>query len=403
MMTTTSARPSPIPEILLVLGTRPEAVKLAPLVAAMHARGRMRPVVVDTGQQPDMTPGILSAFGLTAELSLAVERGSGSLNELSTQLLSGLDTVLRQRRPAGVVVQGDTATTLAGALSAFWRRIPVAHVEAGLRSGDLAAPFPEEANRKLVAQVSSLHLAPTRSAAANLKRERAEAPVLVTGNTVIDAALELAGPRDCGDRTLRAFLEGMRSARGRLVVVTAHRRESWGEPLDEVLRAVDEIVRTHPDVWMVFSTHANPAVRVQVETALKSSPRTLLTPPLPYEDMITLLGRATLVLSDSGGIQEEAPAFGVPVLVLRDVTERGEAIESGCARLVGTSYTSVKEVAGLLLGDESARGAMARRINPFGDGRAAERCEQAIAWSLGLAATPPEEFVPILTDEKRVA
>lgn len=324
-----------------------------------------------------------------------VERRSGSLTELATQLLDGLDGVLRRRRPSCVVVQGDTATTLAGALASFWNGVPVIHVEAGLRSGDLAAPFPEEANRKLVSRIAALHLAPTPSAAANLAAEgEPSGPVLVTGNTVIDAALALEEHHSWENQRVADFARDVIACGGRLVLVTAHRRESWGRPLAEVLTAVADLVRSCPDAWVLFSTHANPAVRDQADAVLGGMPRTAVTPPLPYRDMVNLLRMATLVLSDSGGVQEEAPAFGTPVLVLRDVTERVEAIESGCARLVGTGYESIINTSMKLLHDEPARAEMARRANPFGDGKASARCEHAIAWHLGLVAEPPDEFVP---------
>lgn len=394
-MTQPVPKARPLPEVHLVLGTRPEAVKLAPLAQMMSARGRIRPVIIDTGQHPDMTPQALSSFSLSADVTLQVDRRSGGLSELVTQLLQRLDALLEQRRPSCVVVQGDTATTLAGALAGFWRGVPVVHVEAGLRSGDLTAPFPEEANRALVSRIASLHLAPTPSAAANLAAEGTPSgPVLVTGNTVIDAALTLAEGQGWASGQVAGFTRDVAASKGRLVLVTAHRRESWGRPLAEVLTAVADLVRLCPDVWIVFSTHANPAVRDQVEAALTGLPRTAVTPPLPYTDMVNLIRMATLVLSDSGGVQEEAPAFGTPTLVLRDVTERVEAIESGCARLVGTSYEPIMNTAMLLLLDERARAEMARRANPFGDGQASARCEQAIAWLLGLVAAPPDEFVP---------
>ncbi|WP_279579067.1 non-hydrolyzing UDP-N-acetylglucosamine 2-epimerase [Fodinicola feengrottensis] len=244
---------------------------------------------------------------------------------------------METRQPAAVVVQGDTTTTLAGALGAFWRRIPVVHLEAGLRSYDLTSPFPEEANRKLVGQVAALHLTPTAVAAANLAAEGiASERVLTVGNTVVDAVLEVAGKcRPYQDSRLAAVDAEVRAGRRRLVLVTVHRRESWGEPMERVLRAVAEIVLTHPDIEVVLPAHPNPAVFGQVQEILGQLDRITVTEPLSYSDLARVLSVATLVLSDSGGIQEEAPSFGVPVLVLRDVTERMEAVDAGVCAVGG--------------------------------------------------------------------
>ncbi|MCP2258846.1 UDP-N-Acetylglucosamine 2-epimerase [Streptoalloteichus tenebrarius] len=383
------------PEIHLVGGTRPEAVKLAPVASAMARRGRLRPVIVASGQHPLLFEQALTAFDQRPEIRLDVERRTGSQAELLGHTVNALDAVFADRRPAAVVVQGDTTTTLAGALAAFWRRIPVVHLEAGLRSHDLAAPFPEEGNRRLVGQISALHLAPTARAAANLADEGIAGPdVLVVGNTSVDAVLDVAAKAaPFSDPRLDALAARARSGRSRLVLVTAHRREAWGRPLDEVLVAVRTLVATHRDIEVVLPAHPNPAVREQVDRALGDVERALVTDPLPYPDLARLLGLATLVLSDSGGIQEEAPSFGVPVLVLRDVTERGEAVEAGCALLVGTDRERVLATAHHLLTDEAARVAMTSRGNPFGDGRAGERTEHAVAWLLGLDGRRPAELV----------
>jgi UDP-N-acetylglucosamine 2-epimerase (non-hydrolysing) len=376
------------PEVHLIGGTRPEAVKLAPVAVAMRAAGVVEPVLVASGQHPAMVQQALTAFDLTPDVTLQVDRAGGGQAELLTELIRGLDELWNERPPAAVIVQGDTTTSLAGALAAFWRRIPVVHLEAGLRSGDLESPFPEEANRRLVAQIARLHLAPTPLAAMNLMDEGVLAgDVLITGNTVVDATLAVAGrklPYQNADvAAARAASHGRR-----LVLVTAHRRESWGTPLDRILDGVRALVRRYPDVEVVLPSHPNPAVRAQVDAALGGMERVTVTDPLPYPDLSRLLSEAYLVLTDSGGIQEEAPSFGVPALVLRDVTERVESLHAGCARLVGSDTDLIVKEASALLDDRLRRDAMTAAGNPYGDGHAAARTAQATAALLGLAAMP---------------
>lgn len=371
-------------------GTRPEAIKLAPVAARMAEAGLLAPCLVASGQHSTMVTQALAAFGREPDLVVDLDRRTGSQPELLARLTERLDVAVAATGAAAVVVQGDTTTTLAAALVAFWRRLPVVHLEAGLRSYDLGAPFPEEANRRLVGQVTALHLAPTRPAAANLRREGVPAAdLLVTGNTVVDAVLEVAARRrPYQDPRLSKVDAAARARAERLLLVTVHRRESWGGPMDGVLSAVRELAAAYPWLRVVLPAHPNPDVRSQVDAALSGSDRVLVTDPLPYADFAQLLSVAHLVLSDSGGIQEEAPSFGVPVLVLRDVTERVEAVEAGCARLVGTDPDRIVAEASLLLADPTARAAMVAAGNPFGDGRAAERAAQAVAWRLGLAPRP---------------
>jgi len=390
----------PFPEVHLIGGTRPEAVKLAPVVTAMRDAGILRPVLVASGQHPTMVNQALAAFDLVPDVTLLVERSTGTQAELLTEIIRQLDELWTDRTPAAVIVQGDTTTSLAGALAAFWRRIPVVHLEAGLRSGDLDSPFPEEANRRLVAQIAALHLAPTPLAAMNLLDENiATGDVLITGNTVVDAALAVAG------RKLPFQNPAVAAARAdstnRLVVVTAHRRESWGAPLDRILSAVRTLVQRYADIDVILPTHPHPAVRVQVEAALTGIERVTVTDPLAYPDLARLLSEAYLVLTDSGGIQEEAPSFGVPALVLRDVTERVESLDAGCAKLVGTDADLIVHEASLLLDSRMRRDAMTAGGNPYGDGLAARRTAQATAALLGLAEQPEPmpslETVPTAT------
>jgi UDP-N-acetylglucosamine 2-epimerase (non-hydrolysing) len=347
-------------EVHLVGGTRPEAVKLAPVALAMRDAGILAPVLLASGQHPTMVTQALAAFGLEPDITLQVDRATGSQAELLTAMIRELDELWSVRTPAAVIVQGDTTTSLAGALAAFWRRIPVVHLEAGLRSGDLESPFPEEGNRRLVAQVAALHLAPTPLAAMNLLDEKIPASdVLVTGNTVVDATLAVAGRKLPFENP--AVAAARANSTNRLVLVTAHRRESWGEPLDRILAGVERVT---------------------------------VTDPLPYPDLARLLSEAYLVLTDSGGIQEEAPSFGVPALVLRDVTERVESLHAGCAKLVGSNTGLIVSEAAALLDSRARRDSMTAGGNPYGDGLAAVRTAQATANLLGLAPAPEAMPVP---------
>jgi UDP-N-acetylglucosamine 2-epimerase (non-hydrolysing) len=359
-------------EVLLVVGTRPEALKVAPVALALRNHPLLRPFIVHSGQHPGMVEQALAPFGLAPDETLPVRRSGGGVAELVSELLPALDAVLDRRAPGVVMVHGDTATTLAGALTAFWRRVPVAHLEAGLRTNDLSAPFPEEGNRQLVARIASLHLAPTVAAEAALLAESVPAEsIVVTGNTVVDAVQHIAAAElPAVDPRLAAAEREVDAAGGRLVLVTVHRRESWGAPLEEVLHAVRAIADRHPDVRVVLPAHPNPDVRAQVTRVLDGHRRITVTEPLDYSDLVRALRRAALVLTDSGGIQEEAPSFGVPVLVARDTTERREAVDAGCAWLVGTDATRILDGADRIL-DTNLRVPADR--NPFGDGRAAHR------------------------------
>jgi UDP-N-acetylglucosamine 2-epimerase (non-hydrolysing) len=378
-------------DVVLLGGTRPEAVKLAPIVQAMQVQSRMRPELVASGQHETMFGQALSSFGLRPDIRLQIERWTGSQPELLGELLKALDIHLERRRPAAVVVQGDTTTALAGALAAFWRQIPVVHLEAGLRSHDLRAPFPEEANRKLIAQLSTLHLAPTARAVSNLRDEGIAGPgVLLTGNTVVDAVISIARkPATYYDYRLPFVEKRARAGESRLLLATMHRRESLGAPLNGILAGLRAVVEQHPDVEVVLPVHPNPEVRDQVIAGLCGVERIHITAPLHYGEFCRLLSCSRLVLTDSGGVQEEAPSFDVPCLVLREITERMEAVEAGVSVLVGADPDLIAKEAARLLAenpDEKSN----TRANPFGDGRAAVRAEQAIAQLLGLTSTSPQ-------------
>lgn len=382
-------------DIMLLAGTRPEAVKLAPLALALPGHPVLRPVIVHSGQHDGMVEQALAPFGLLVDDRLpAPVRRNGGQAELVAGLLPSLDGFLRRRSPAAVVVQGDTTTVLAGALAAFWRGIPVVHLEAGLRTHDLAAPFPEEGTRQMVSRLAALHLAPTGAAVAALLGEGVPAErIVLTGNTVVDAVEHIAARgRPAQDRALAAAELRLLEQGRRLVLVTSHRRESWGKPLQRVLSAVRDLVRRRPDVEVLFPVHPNPAVRDQVTTALSGVPRITVTGPLEYPDLVRALRLATVVLTDSGGIQEEAPSFGTPVVVLRDTTERREAIASGHARLVGTDPAAIGRATEDVL---SGRWRPASPANPYGDGKAALRAVAAIGELLAVPSrsrvlAPPE-------------
>jgi len=356
--------------VLLLAGTRPEAIKIAPVAIALAERAGPHPIIIHSGQHGDVVDQALAPFGLTPDERLVVRRTTGGQAELLAAMLPSLDDVLQRLAPAAVVVQGDTSTALAGALAAFWRSVPVVHLEAGLRTGNLAAPFPEEGNRQLVARIAALHLAPTPAAADALRAESPACPeIVVTGNTVVDAARLIAKRnRPPGDRRLAA--DGVR-----LVLVTAHRRESWGAPMDRILLAVGRIADEHPDVRVVLPAHPNPAVRAQVCRALGRHPRVWISDPLDYPDLVWVLRRCALVLTDSGGLQEEAPGFVVPVLVLRETTERREAVDAGQAWLVGTDPARIVPQARRLLAN---RPRWPADDNPYGDGKAAARVVDAL-------------------------
>lgn len=357
------------------MGTRPEAIKLCPLVKRLcEDVERFRVHVCATAQHREMLDGAMALFGVRPDSDLDLMLPGQGLNSLLARLIAAFDPILDSIRPDWVLVQGDTTTAMGCALAAFHRGIRVGHVEAGLRTGDLQAPFPEEFNRRVVALCADLHFAPTRRAADNLLREGVSPlNVTVTGNTVVDA-LNVFAQRPW---TTPACLEGLDDGRS-LVLVTAHRRESFGEPMECIVRAVARLAASHPDHTFVLPVHPNPAVRTAMEAGLGGVPGVHLVPPLDYLDLVQVLRRSRIVLTDSGGIQEEAPALGVPALVLRELTERPEGVESGNAILVGTDEEKIVSQAGRLLNDPEAHRAMAEIANPYGDGRACERIRDAL-------------------------
>ncbi len=377
--------------VLSVFGTRPEAIKMAPVVLRLAAHPGFEAKVCVTAQHRRMLDSVLETFAIRPDFDLDVMRERQSLCGIAARVLDGLEPVLARFRPDRVLVHGDTTTTLAAALAAFYHKIPVGHVEAGLRTGDLFAPWPEEANRKLTAVVTDLHFAPTERARRALLAEGVPAErILVTGNTVIDA-LFLARAKLAASPTLsRALAErfAFLSADRRLVLVTGHRRESFGTGFENICRALAELARRNPDVEILYPVHLNPNVREPVFRILGGLPSIHLIEPVDYLPFVHLMDRAHLVITDSGGIQEEAPSLGKPVLVLREVTERPEAIEAGTVRLVGTDPARILDESERLLRDPAAYRRMANAVNPYGDGRAAERIVAALERAHGLATAP---------------
>lgn len=384
--------------IAIVLGTRPEAIKFAPVIRALKDDPRFRPVVVSTGQHRQMLDETLEAFDLRADIDLGVMAPRQTLSQVTYRSLAGLEELFGSLTAEAVLVHGDTATTLVGALAGFHHGIPVVHVEAGLRSGRLASPFPEEGNRRLVGQLAALHLAPTPANRANLLREGVDpATVVVTGNTVIDALQWASGrARDYGDPALADLDADPR----RVVLASAHRRDAWPQ-LPQIAAALAEIA-DEPDVRVVVPLHRNPAVREAMLAGIGGHPDITVVDPLPYLSFCKLMRRADLIVSDSSGSQEEGPALGKPTLVLSDVTERSEAVVAGTARLVGkTTERIVAETLRLLRSDaEYAR--MANAANPYGDGRATERTVGALAhfFGDGPAVAP---FVPAVAIDEFAA
>jgi UDP-N-acetylglucosamine 2-epimerase (non-hydrolysing) len=376
-------------KVAVVFGTRPEAIKLAPLVLELQRRpDSFRPLTIVTAQHREMLDQVLDLFGIRPEHDLDIIRPRQTLAEITARAIAGLDPIFAAERPDYVVVQGDTSTTFVAALAAFYHRIPVAHVEAGLRTRQKFYPFPEEINRHLTSVLADAHFAPTRQSRANLEAEGIDpARIWVTGNTVIDALQTVVGwERTCS----HPVLERVRTEGRRMVLVTSHRRENQGEPQQRICEALLEIVERFPDVLVVFPVHLSPAVRDTVLPRLAAQDRIVLLDPVDYFETVHFMKSSYLILTDSGGIQEEAPALGKPVLVLRDTTERPEGVEAGTVRLVGTGRERVVEAASALLTDPAAYRAMSEAVNPYGDGRASRRIAEALEFLAGRGESPAQ-------------
>ncbi|MCW5701672.1 MAG: UDP-N-acetylglucosamine 2-epimerase (non-hydrolyzing) [Bradyrhizobium sp.] len=399
--------------ILVFMGTRPEAVKLAPVVAALRDASDFRCTVVATGQHKEMFRQVADTFGFKVDADLDVMRPNQTLAGLTARLIDGIDGWLETAKPDMALVQGDTTTVLAASLACFYRRIPIGHVEAGLRTGNIWSPFPEEANRKLATPLVALHFAPTEAARSALLRENvAEETISVTGNTVIDA-LRIEVARQATDSTLRNGIEaelgqllGADWTRWPTVLITGHRRENFGEGIEQICRAIATLAERFPDHRFVYPVHLNPNVLTHVNRLLGGLSNVRLIPPQNYRNFVALMTRCRLVLTDSGGVQEEAPSLGKPVLVMRDTTERPEGVAAGTALLTGPDASAIVEHATRLLSDEAAYRSMATAKNPYGDGYAAERIVQRIRsfFSMDAVTAPTSPALqPELKELVRIA
>ena len=360
----------------VIVGTRPEAIKMAPILLEMKRHRGIRPVLVLTAQHREMCDDVLKVFSLKPDYDLDLMRPNQSLFQVTSSLVRDLEGVLAKERPDIVLVQGDTTSTFVGSLCAYYLRVPVGHVEAGLRTYCKYSPFPEEINRRLTSVIADLHFAPTETAAAALRKEGVSPKqIFVVGNPVIDALVRVASQEyDFEDRALRrADFRGKR-----IVAVTAHRRESWGRPFENMMRALKQIAREHEDVAVVFPVHPNPNVRKPVGRILKGAERVVLTDPLNYRDFVKLLKSSYLIITDSGGIQEEAPSLKKPVLLMREVTERPEAVAAGAVKIVGTDFRRIVRSASELLDSKRVYRSMIARRNPYGDGKTSGRIVKII-------------------------
>lgn len=374
--------------IMSVFGTRPEAIKMAPLVKELAAREGLASICCVTAQHREMLDSVLEVFDVKPDWDLDIMTPRQTLSTITSKCLVGMDEAIDTLKPDMILVHGDTSTTFAGALSAFYHQVPVGHVEAGLRTYDKYSPYPEEMNRKLVTAIADLYFCPTENNRENLRREGITENVFVTGNTVIDALRT----------TVRENFVFATEALNRLpyeskkvVLVTCHRRENYGQPMEDIMSALAHIARTHEDVVLVYPVHLSPVVQECARRHLGDIPNVLLTAPFSADEMHNLMARCYLVLTDSGGLQEEAPALGKPVLVLRRETERPEAVTAGTVKLAGVARDGIVSMARQLITDPAAYAAMAHAVNPYGDGSACRRIADAILWRFGMGARP-EDF-----------
>ena len=387
------------PKIMTVYGTRPEAIKVAPVIKALEADERFESIAVSTGQHKEMLEQVNNMFGIEPAYDLGLMKPGQGLNEIVSRALAGLDEIIAEVEPDVIISQGDTSTAMAAAMAGFHRGVMIVHLEAGLRTGDIFSPFPEEANRKIIGQVASLHLAPTEGSLENLRMENFRSKdIVVTGNTVIDALLEAAS---WDTNFTDPKLQEAAASDKRMVVVTTHRRENL-DAMKEIGGAVQDLATAYPAIYFALPLHLNPAVRQAVLPEVENLPNVIITDPLPYDQFTKLQGRATIILTDSGGVQEEAPSLGKPVLVMRQNTERPEAVVAGTVKLVGTNRSLIVAEAKLLLDDQAAFDSMANAVNPYGDGKGAERSVAAIGALLGLGDRM-ENFSPRTeTNEERI-
>jgi UDP-N-acetylglucosamine 2-epimerase (non-hydrolysing) len=377
-------------KVITIFGTRPEAVKMAPLVKELEKREEIDSLVCVTAQHREMLDQVLELFDIKPDFDLNIMKTKQSLTGITTRVLEGLEEVFEQEKPDIILVHGDTTTTFAGALAAFYRQIKVGHVEAGLRTFDKYFPFPEEMNRKLTGAVADLHFAPTDSSKKNLLREGVqEESIFITGNTVIDAMNFTVEDKYTFNNEI---LNDIDYKNKKVILVTAHRRENWGEGIENICKALKTIAAENEDVEIIYLVHLNPVVKDVVYGYLEGVKGVHLLPPLDTKETHNLMNKCYMVMTDSGGLQEEAPHLGKPVLVLRDVTERPEAVHSGTVKLVGTNMQDIIESANKLIRNIEHYEVMSRAVNPYGDGKASERITDAILYSFGYKNSRTEEF-----------
>ena len=375
--------------IMSVFGTRPEAIKMAPLVKELASREEIESLCCVTAQHRQMLDSVMKVFDLRADCDLDIMTPRQTLSSITSKCLTGMDGAIERLKPDMILVHGDTSTTFAGALSAFYHQVPVGHVEAGLRTYDKYSPFPEEMNRRLVTAIADLYFCPTKNNRDNLLKEGIEKGIFITGNTVIDA-LRTTVRSDYIFATQK--LNELDYANRKVILVTCHRRENYGEPMRNIMLALRQIAEQNEDVELVYPVHLSPVVREAVDAYLRGAPRVHLIEPLPADEMHNIMARCYMVLTDSGGLQEEAPALGKPVLVMRRETERPEAVEAGTVKLCGVVQDDIVTMAERLIRDRNAYEKMAHAVNPYGDGKACARIADAIEWHFGRRSERPADF-----------
>ena len=378
-------------KVMSVFGTRPEAIKMAPLVMELASRDTFESICCLTGQHREMLDSVMNIFHLKGQYDLNIMQKQQTLSSITTKTLLGMEKVLSEAQPDLILVHGDTSTTFAGALAAFYHKIPVGHVEAGLRTYDKYSPYPEEMNRTLVGDIAALHFSPTAANAENLRKEAIRGEIFITGNTVIDA-MKTTVQRPYHFNT--ELLNHLDWENKKIIVLTCHRRENYGEPMENIFKAVCQLVAEHPDMEVVYPVHLSPVVRECAAKFLGGNDRIHLIDPIDVEEMHNLMARCFFVMTDSGGLQEEAPAMGKPVLVLRRETERPEAVKAGTVRLAGVEYDDVLRLGRALLEEQTVYDSMAKAVNPYGDGNACVRIADAIEWHFGLRKDRPADFRP---------
>ena len=377
--------------VMTIFGTRPEAIKMCPLVQELDRRPEINSLCCVTAQHREMLDSVLDIFGRKPDYDLNIMQPRQTLSTITSRCLTGMDDVLEQVKPDLILVHGDTSTTFAGALAAFYHQIPVGHVEAGLRTYDKWSPFPEEMNRKMVGCIADLHFCPTVANRENLAKEDITKGVFLTGNTVIDALQTTVKP---DYRFSTEILNQLDYNNRKVILVTCHRRENYGQPMVNIMTALRRVADAFADVELVYPVHLSPVVQEAAHTYLDGHERIHLIDPLSVDEMHNLMARCHLVMTDSGGLQEEAPALGKPVLVLRKETERPEAVAAGTVLLAGVEEEDIFSMASTLLSDPAAYNRMAHTVNPYGDGQACRRIVDAILWHFGVTDTRPEEFNP---------